>query len=292
VPSLDISTARVRVTVSDLAGNSSSDESDADFTIDSTDPTVDAIAASQGGGPDLTPSGTALQGTVDIAVTVSDSLSGVAGAPTVTVTPNGGSAEAATLVGESPAGTFNYTWTVTSTTPNGQAVITVSGLTDNAGNVAADATDTFEVDKNQITGQVELDSFVGAARDVTFVATGGATKSWTQTLSFAGGVASYVLTEVPDGTTHLSAKAAWNLRRKLPAALDGSGQATADFTGASKLPGGDINGSNSINILDYGVLKINWFTTNAVADIDGDGQVALSDYSIMKTNWFQRGDDE
>jgi|GEM_PF-1060901 len=40
VPSLDISTARVRVTAEDKAGNTASDESEADFTIDSTDPTV------------------------------------------------------------------------------------------------------------------------------------------------------------------------------------------------------------------------------------------------------------
>lgn len=147
VPSLDINNARVKVTVWDLAGNSGSDESDADFIIDSTDPVVVDIKATQFGGPDLTPSGSgnAVPGTVDIAVTTSDNLSGVAGPPTVTVTPNGGSAEPATFVSELPAGTFNYTWEVSSTPLNGPATITVSSLTDNAGNVAADVTDTFDI---------------------------------------------------------------------------------------------------------------------------------------------------
>ncbi len=40
VPSIDVPTAKVRVTATDKAGNSTSDESDADFTIDSTAPVV------------------------------------------------------------------------------------------------------------------------------------------------------------------------------------------------------------------------------------------------------------
>ncbi|MDI6889067.1 MAG: Ig-like domain-containing protein [Methanocellales archaeon] len=45
VPSIDSSTVRVRITATDLAGNSASDESNADFTIDSTLPviTIDTV---------------------------------------------------------------------------------------------------------------------------------------------------------------------------------------------------------------------------------------------------------
>ncbi len=305
VPSLNISTAKVRVTASDLAGNSTSDESDAAFTIDSIAPVVDSISANQGG-PELTPSGVALQGTVFIAVATSDNLSGVAGAPTVTVTPNGGSAESATPTGESPPGTYNYTWSVGATTPNGQATITVSGLTDQSGNVASNATDTFNINKNQITGQVQLEGFVGASRVVTFVATGGTTtKTWDLTLTgWASHITSYTLTDAPDGTTHLSAKTAWSLRKKLAVGGGTNGQWTANFTGTEPiadpptpgtgdyLRGGDLNGSNTINVLDYSILKVKWLTADPAADIDGNGSVGIMDYSIMKSNWFQIGDSQ
>jgi len=126
---------------------------------------------------------------------------------------------------------------------------------------------------------------------VTFVATGGATKTWALTLPFSGGVAAYTLTDVPAGTTGISAKTAWSLRNKLAVTLDGNGQATGvDFIVGEKLLGGDINGSNSINIQDYAILKLKWFTTDPVADIDGSGVVNNTDYTIMKGNWFKVGD--
>jgi hypothetical protein len=272
----------------DKAGN----EATASTTvyIDKTNPVISITSAKQNSF-ELIPSGTAVQGVVNIQVTASDVTSGLNGHPTVTVTPNGGSAEAATYVNESPSGTFNYTWTVSSTTANGMATINAS-VSDNAGNSNNATPQTFNVNKNQITGQVELQSFVGASRAVTFVATGGTKKTWTQTLTFSGSVASYTLTDVPAGTTNLSAKAAWNLRKKLAVTLGSQGQATANFTSSAKLLGGDINGSNSINILDYSILKVNYFTSNAVADIDGNGVVNLVDYSLMKSNWFMVGDPE
>ena len=298
VPWLNIDTAKVRVRASDLAGNAADDESDAAFTIDSTAPVVDGISAKQGG-PELTPSGTAVQGVVYVAVATSDNLSGVTGAPTVTVTPFGGSAESAGYVSESPAGTYNYTWSVTSATPNGPATVTVSGLTDRSGNGASDATDTFNIDKNQITGQVELEDFTGTGtnpphtRVVTFIATGEARKVWTLPLTnTSGAVFEYRLTEVPTATTGLSAKTAWSLRSKIGVTLDPQGQGVADFVGARKLRAGDINETNQVNVLDYSILKTNWNTSNDVADMNGDGMVGILDYSLLKANWFAFGDPE
>jgi hypothetical protein len=232
----------------------------------------------------------ALQGTVNIAVAASDALAGLASQPTVNVV-NGTTTNAATYVNEGPAGTFNYTWTVDSATPNGTWTATVTA-TDKADNQTV-RTFTLCVNKNQISGEVELHGVSAAvSRIVTFVATGGtSTKTWTPTLSFVGGKASYTLTDVPAGTTGLSAKTAWTLRRKLAVTLDGNGQATVNFTGTNKQKSGDINGSNSINILDYSILKVNWFSTTApAADINGDGTVNNGDYALMKQNWFQVGD--
>jgi hypothetical protein len=215
------------------------------------------------------------------------------------VTPAGGSPETLTASGSGP---WTYTYTVTSSTANGLATITAT-VSDGAGNSASD-TDTFNINKRQVTGQVELEGFVGTtSRVVTFVATGGTTKTWNLTLTgWASYKTSYTLTDVPSGTTGISAKTAWTLRERLTVAWDGDSQAVADFVSDGTagwsdatdhyLRGGDINGSNSVNVLDYSILKMNWNTSNAVADINGSGLVYTTDYDLMKGNWFKTGDPE
>ena len=292
VPSLNLTDAKIRVTVRDLAGNTAPDESDAAFTIDSVAPTVEAISAIQGG-PELTPDQTAIQGSVDVAVGTADNLTGIAAAPVVTVTDALGVAMSVVAGAESPAGTFHYTVSVGSATANGTATIRVNGLADGAGNDAAEATDTFEVNKNQISGEVELEGLVAGpvSREVRLVTSGTQTKVYAQTLSFENGVASFTLTGVPEGTTHCSAKTAWSLRRKLAAAAI-DGQASVSFAGtAGKLLGGDINASNSVNIQDYSLLKLHW-GPGTVGDINADGFCGTLDYVLMRANWFLVGDPE
>ena len=82
------------------------------------------------------------------------------------------------------------------------------------------------------------------------------------------------------GTNALSAKTAWNLRRKLPVSFTPTREATVYFTVASKMLGGDLNGTNSVNVLDYAIMKSSWFH-DARGDINGDGGTNLEDYSIM-----------
>ena len=116
---------------------------------------------------------------------------------------------------------------------------------------------------------------------------------------------SYTLTDVPAGTTGLSAKTTWNLRRKLTLALDGNGQATVNFTGINpttgkQLKGGDIASAgpapaygppdNQIQLYDYLKLLANWHTYTSGADIDGNGQVSTGDYNILSSNWYTVGD--
>jgi len=281
------------IEVEDMAGNKWGDmmnpgahpEMKYDWTIDNTAPVISNIVAEQGTGNSVLCGGVnALQGVVDIYVDVVDS-----GCSPLVVPPD------VTVAGIAPVNyigvsgdTFHYQVTVLSTTANGPHTITVKAE-DGLGNASSDSSSTICVNKNRITGQVELEEFVGTSREVTFVATGGTQKEWTKTLSFSGSVASYVLTDVPEGTTNLSAKAAWNLRVKLATPLT-NGQGTADFTGGNKLRGGDLNGSNTTNILDFAVLRALWYTANPKADINGDGMVTLPDFMLLRNNWFQRGD--
>jgi hypothetical protein len=191
--------------------------------------------------------------------------------------------------------TYTYEWTVTATTVNGTWTAIVS-----AADTCNTTTTTFSlcVNKYQITGIVALQDFVGTgtvplhSRVVTFFASGGmTTKSWSLLLTNVSGTNfNYTLTDVPGGTTLLSAKTDWNLRKRLPAVFDVNGQAVVNFTGANFLHGGDLNGDNSVQFLDYGVLGANWFTVNPVADLNGDGFVQILDYSLLSINWFTAGD--
>ena len=262
------------------------------IVIDNMPPGVTITSARQNGQELIGSERKAVQGQVEISVVAADARSGMAGPPAVTVTPQGGSPETAAFTVESSPGTFQYVWTVSPTTLNGVATIRATGY-DRAGNASEAAPQTFNVNKNRIAGRIELERFVGSSRTVIFVATGSATKIWCVSVSgFKGYVAPYVLDDVPDGVTGLSAKTAWHLRRKISLSLDPNGQATGDFTDASKLLGGDLNASNLVNVRDYTILRSHWFTTDPEGDINGDGLVNNFDYTIMKLNWYREGDPE
>ncbi|MHC4639881.1 MAG: Ig-like domain-containing protein [Planctomycetota bacterium] len=264
-----------------------------DIVIDGTGPVISNIAAEQDS-VDLIAGGTAIQGTVDITVTASDALAGLVGIPVVSVTPFGGSSHV--LAGtDNLNGTFSYTFTVDSSTENGTANIEVTA-TDKSGNTSNDSA-TFEINKNQVVATVELESLAAdVTRDVTLVITDpcdAVLMTETVAVDFldANDRGTTTLTNVPDDAAHVSAKTAWHLRKRLDV-TPVNGQVAVDFINADKLKGGDLNGSNSINILDYSILRVNFNTTNEVADIDASGTVQLGDYMIMRLNWFQVGDDQ
>jgi len=49
--------------------------------------------------------------------------------------------------------------------------------------------------------------------------------------------------------------------------------------------GGDINGDNKVNLIDFSILLFHWGTANPLADINADGKVNLTDFSIMIFHW-------
>jgi hypothetical protein len=182
-------------------------------------------------------------------------------------------------------------------------VIASDGKATNAGPVWDFTTSDVSV---RVTGQVELESFLGTGtvplhtRTVTFVATAAGSTTPLQTWVLAltnvtGAVFNFALTDVPPATAAVSAKTDWNLRRKLAVTFDGNGLAVANFTGGSKLLGGDINTThdNKINAFDNTLLKNKWgalMPGAAPADINGDGNVNAFDNTILKNNWGSTGD--
>ena len=136
-------------------------------------------------------------------------------------------------------------------------------------------------------------------RSVTFKATdtnGVVLRIWNLTASFARGasgssLASFTLPNVPAGTTHLSAKTVWNLRKRLPVTFSNS-LATVSFTSNHRLPGGDFDDSNLVDYTDFNQLATFWYTTDTASDINGSGLVDIEDYFILASRWYQQGDAE
>lgn len=53
---------------------------------------------------------------------------------------------------------------------------------------------------------------------------------------------------------------------------------------------GDLNGDNTINSLDWSVMRPNWFTSNSQSDLNKDGLVNSIDRSYLVKNWMTSGD--
>jgi autotransporter-associated beta strand protein len=170
---------------------------------------------------------------------------------------------------------------------------------------------------NTVYGQVEFDSFAGSSRMVRFIASqvDGGTTNYLQTndvtLSFSGGTADYSL-EVPPLTTHLSAKTAWSLRKRLAVTWNdpADGMGTNNFTVATgnQLKLGDlvtVLDSTDINDTDNGVTSSDYLVLLGYylqtvggdpnighADVDGDGAITSADYLILLGNYLTSGDPE
>ena len=156
-----------------------------------------------------------------------------------------------------------------------------------------------------VFGQVELDYYAGptgsgrGTRTVTFKASkddGTVLATWSLPLDFAPDgshryVADYTLGNVPIGATHLSAKTAWSLRKRLLIVLVGE-LAEVNFTASVALPSGDLNDSNIVDLGDYYTLAGSWGTSSPAADLDGNGWVDLDDYFLLASHWNEIGEPE
>ena len=159
---------------------------------------------------------------------------------------------------------------------------------------------TLTVIDQTVNGVVEMEFYAGLAhngigsRPVTLKgtdATNGPLATWNLPLNFTNGSASFSLAHAPLGLAHLSAKTAWHLRTRLPVVFV-NGVASVNFTSANALRGGDLDGSNLVDLADYYRLAASWYLPDPGADINGSGSVDSDDYFIMANRWQQSGDPE
>jgi hypothetical protein len=281
--------------------------------IDDTNPVLDT----DGGDADSIPDHTtftqgaadltqvvALQGVIDFNTVAFDALAGIDDVDAV-LTLVGPATYATTqvstgvgpVIGADTYTAYGFQYEVTAATLNGVYNV-VFTVTDRSGNESSSVLGTIEVNKFEITATLELEGLETGAvtRDVTFVFTNAANAvldTRTRTVNFTNRVGSVEFTDVPVATANLSAKATTHLREKVGVTFDGNGQASVAYTGA---PGGDLNGDNVVNLLDYAVLKFYWLKQvsidplAAAAEITGDGSVNLTDYQILQGNFYKQGD--
>jgi autotransporter-associated beta strand protein len=293
--------AVITVRVTDIHGNFT--DVTYNTRIDDEAPTLGVIGATQFAA-NVKDTNTVLQGVVNISVVAGENCGLDGGHPSILLV-NGTSTNYAVCVATNGPGPnsyeYLYEWAVLNSTSNGlwTATVSASDLCE-----TTNSTFTLNVNKSQISGLVQLESFVGTGtghgRVVVFKATTNSATvtnvvaTWTKTLTNASGETfAYTLTDVPPGTTGLSAKTDWNLRSRLSVALDGNGQAVADFTGPDQLPGGDVTGDNEVFLPDYLIIGNAFYTVNPAADVDGSGGViGLDDYYYLYLHWFTGGDPE
>jgi len=107
----------------------------------------------------------------------------------------------------------------------------------------------------------------------------------------ANGAYSFLTTQV--GTFDIAFKGPHWLRK----VIAGAAISTSGASGQSPaLVNGDINGDNSIDILDFNKLSLAWKSSpananwNPNADLNGDGKVDLLDWNVLSRNWKKTGD--
>ncbi len=91
---------------------------------------------------------------------------------------------------------------------------------------------------------------------------------------------------VPAGNYDILVYSQYYLRKKL---LNYNLSSNANIN-LPTLPTGDLNGDNTINSLDWSVMRPNWFTSNSQSDLNKDGLVNSIDRSYLVKNWMISGD--
>ena len=53
---------------------------------------------------------------------------------------------------------------------------------------------------------------------------------------------------------------------------------------------GDVNGDNTVNSIDWSLMRAQWLTNDIAADLNSDGIINSVDFSLLNKNWLYAGD--
>ncbi|MBX7131169.1 MAG: hypothetical protein K1X67_00675 [Fimbriimonadaceae bacterium] len=278
--------------------------------VDDVDPTIGAIAASQGAHNVISTS-LIKTGTMLICANIADDRSGLDCFPTATLD-----------FAASPDVTVEMTpWvgnlycaeiTVPANQPCDTAVIRIAAR-DKAGNDSSAASGTLNVNTATVTLTIGHSypwylapmTTITRGIEITVGGTGGsnAPVSLDRNVVFDEDGNATVFLDASDGVpcngiTHISVKDPLHTLRQT-VALGGVGN---QFTASVSLLGGDMNKDNKVDIGDYVVLAVRYnlsfdpntpfphAPTDRHADMNADGEVDIADFSIFAANWGVLGD--
>jgi hypothetical protein len=105
----------------------------------------------------------------------------------------------------------------------------------------------------------------------------------------AGGTYTATCVTTTPGTYDIKFKASHWLRKKLAGVVLVAG---SNALATPSLLNGDINGSNVIDVTDFGLLRTNFLKTGVglAGDLNEDNVVDVTDFGILRTNFLKAGD--
>jgi hypothetical protein len=105
----------------------------------------------------------------------------------------------------------------------------------------------------------------------------------------AGGTYTATCVTTTPGTYDIKFKASHWLRKKLAGVVLVAG---SNALATPSLLNGDVNGSNVIDVTDFGLLRTNFLKTGVglAGDLNEDNVVDVTDFGILRTNFLKAGD--
>ncbi|QQR78817.1 MAG: hypothetical protein IPJ68_00860 [Candidatus Moraniibacteriota bacterium] len=267
--------------VIDAAGNVST-ASTATLTVDSVPPTITTITSSQANGTYTTGA------VIPINLTFSEAATST-GNVTVTLETGTTDRTCTFTVSNSTTGSCNYTVQAGDTTTD-LNVNTVSGvIRDQAGNAMTNFVPTTNLAANKalvIDTTTPVISVVSAipsiTRDSTPYYVFNATKPGT--ITYGGGCSSSTTAAVSgSNTVTFNTLSPGTYASCTLFITDASSNSSNTLSIASFVVtyASDLNLDRTVNVIDFGVLKTNYGTTNAAGDINSDGQVNVLDFGVL-----------